>query len=82
MLPFLTFGNFILLKEKNDQKGPLREYSKIKGSSFCSGKFMVPMTAKIWVKSHNSFTGKRDIPFPLNHIGILTGMYTIVYTMK
>jgi len=23
----LTFGNFILLKEKNDQKGPLQEYS-------------------------------------------------------
>jgi hypothetical protein len=41
----------MLLKEKNDQKGPLQEYSKIKGSSFCSGKFMVPMTAKIWVKS-------------------------------
>jgi hypothetical protein len=51
MLPFLTFGNFMLLKEKNDQKGPLQEYSKIKGSGFCYGKFMVPMTAKIWVKS-------------------------------
>ena len=65
MLPFLTFGNLMLLKEKNDQKGPLQEYSKIKGSSFCSGKFMVPAQAKIWVKSQLDsrliFLGGRDL---------------------